>query len=94
MERHGRLEPFLGLARKCRASRTWCDAYGHALVATGRVEAMIEPVIKYWDIASLKLIVREAGGACTDMSGGQSPESEAISSNGLLHPMLLEAFRP
>ncbi len=49
--------------------RTWGDCYGHALVATGRAEAMIDPVMKPWDAAALKPIVEEAGGVYTDWVG-------------------------
>jgi fructose-1,6-bisphosphatase/inositol monophosphatase family enzyme len=33
--------------------RTWGDAYGYALVATGRAEAMIDPLANPWDIAPM-----------------------------------------
>ncbi len=49
--------------------RTWGDCYGHALVATGRAEAMIDPVMKPWDAAALLPIVAEAGGVATDLAG-------------------------
>ena len=80
------------LVQTARATRTWTDAYGHALVATGRVEAMIDPIVATWDISAMRLIVREAGGKFTDFQGGASPQTEAIASNGLIHDRLLEAF--
>ncbi|MGH7459315.1 MAG: histidinol-phosphatase [Longimicrobiaceae bacterium] len=49
--------------------RTWGDCYGHALVATGRAEAMLDPVLAAWDAAALLPIVEEAGGVFTDWSG-------------------------
>jgi histidinol phosphatase-like enzyme (inositol monophosphatase family) len=81
------------LAERATATRTWTDAYGHALVATGRVEAMVDPVLKYWDIPAMMLIVREAGGEFTDLKGGPTPTDQALSSNGRLHGALLEALR-
>jgi histidinol-phosphatase len=93
MHTHGRLEGFLKLGDRAMATRTWSDAYGHALVATGRVEAMVDPVVNYWDVAPISLIVREAGGAFSDFSGGLPFAGEAVSSNGLVHDELLEAFR-
>lgn len=94
MERKGRSRGFADLAEQCLATRTWCDAYGHSLVATGRVEAMLDPVVAYWDIAAMDLIVREAGGSFTDFSGKPGRAQEAISSNGLLHARIVEAFAP
>ena len=93
MDRYGRADGFLSLDRKATATRSWGDAYGHCLVAMGRVEAMIDPVLKPWDVSAVQLIVREAGGRCTTFGGEESPQTEAVSSNGLLHESILEAFR-
>jgi histidinol-phosphatase len=49
--------------------RTWGDAYGYALVATGRAEAMLDPVLAAWDAAPLVPIIEEAGGVFTDLDG-------------------------
>ena len=77
---------------KAMAARTWGDAYGHALVATGRVAAMVDPIVARWDISAMAVIVREAGGRFTDFQGREPLAEEAISSNGLVHAELLEAF--
>lgn len=57
------------LATAAGMARTWGDCYGHALVATGRAEAMVDPVLALWDTAALQPIVEEAGGTFTDWSG-------------------------
>jgi histidinol phosphatase-like enzyme (inositol monophosphatase family) len=88
----GMLDNLFKLSEKAMALRTWCDAYGHALVASGRADAMIDPVLSRWDISAMDIIVREAGGRFTDFKGGANPQDEAISSNGPLHDHLLEAF--
>ena len=87
-----RSEGFQRLVQTARATRTWSDAYGHALVATGRIEAMIDPIVAPWDISAMRLIVREAGGKFTDFQGDSNPQTEAIASNGLIHGRLIEAF--
>jgi histidinol phosphatase-like enzyme (inositol monophosphatase family) len=92
MERCGRLGPFMRIAKDALATRTWGDAYGHALVATGRVEAMVDPLVARWDISAMIVIVEEAGGTLTDFKGGRNPSNQAISSNGHMHPYLLECF--
>jgi histidinol phosphatase-like enzyme (inositol monophosphatase family) len=92
LRERGQLLALLDLAEDALALRTWCDAYGHALVASGRVDAMIDPVLSRWDIAAVDIIVREAGGKLTDFAGNANPNNEAISSNGPLHDCLLEAF--
>lgn len=90
----GRLDGLLVLGDRGLTLRTWCDAYGHALVATGRAEAMVDPAVNAWDISSMSLLVREAGGRFTDFKGDEVPLNEAISSNGVIHDQVLEVFRP
>lgn len=65
-----RWRPFETLVAKTMTTRTWQDAYGHALVASGRIAAMIDPTVSRWDIAAMIPIVREAGGICTGFDGG------------------------
>jgi histidinol-phosphatase len=50
------------LARSGR-HRGWGDCYGYALVATGRAEVMLDPLLNPWDAAAVKPIIEEAGGA-------------------------------
>ena len=49
--------------------RTWGDAYGYALVATGRADLMADPVMALWDAGPLQLVMEEAGGTFTDWKG-------------------------
>ena len=81
------------IASAAHTSRTWGDAYGHILVATGRAEIMVDPILSIWDAAPLLPIVTEAGGRFTDLSGSQTIRSgSALSSNGLLHDAALGAI--
>ncbi|MEQ1936181.1 MAG: inositol monophosphatase family protein [Fimbriimonadaceae bacterium] len=88
--KRSKLDGYLKLSDEALASRTWCDAYGHCLVAMGRVEAMIDPRVEPYDIAAVQVIVTEAGGKVTTFDGGNDPQTDAISSNGLLHDLILE----
>lgn len=57
------------LARAARQARTWGDCYGYLLVATGRAEVMLDPLMHAWDSACLQPIIEEAGGVFTDWDG-------------------------
>jgi histidinol-phosphatase len=80
--------------------RTWGDAYGYALVASGRADAMFDPVLAWWDIAALTVIVPEAGGVLTAWDGSRElghPVGglySAIASNGRFHDRLVEFLAP
>jgi histidinol phosphatase-like enzyme (inositol monophosphatase family) len=73
------------LATRSRLTRTWGDCYGHALVATGRAEAMVDPVLAPWDAGPLRTVVEEAGGVFTDLSGTSTHRAASgISTNAAL----------
>lgn len=60
------------LAGRARIARTWGDCFGYLLVATGRAEVMVDPVMSPWDSAALQPIVTEAGGVFTSWDGDAS----------------------
>jgi histidinol-phosphatase len=89
-EEHGREETFRRLRRAAGGSRGWSDAYGHALVATGRIELMLDPVVNPWDCAPFPPILREAGGYFGDWSGNETIHAgEALSTTRVLLPEVL-----
>lgn len=64
-------------------TRTWGDCYGYLLVATGRAEVMIDPILNVWDAAAVQPIVEEAGGTFTDWQGNRTIHAgEAVATNG------------
>jgi histidinol-phosphatase len=78
------------LAGRPGMTRGWSDCYGHYLVATGRMDAMIDPVMSVWDCAPLQSIIEGAGGRFTDLTGVTTIHGEsAISTNGLVHDDVL-----
>ena len=69
----------------------WGDAYGHALVATGRVELMLDPIMNAWDCAPFPPILKEAGGYFGDWQGNTSIHgNEALSTSLTLLPQILD----
>ena len=79
------------LAAAARVTRSWGDCYGHVLVATGRAQVMVDPVLASWDAAPLLTIVTEAGGCFTDVSGESTIHGgSGVSSNPALHPRVLK----
>jgi histidinol phosphatase-like enzyme (inositol monophosphatase family) len=82
------------LQHQVNARRTWGDAYGHVLVATGRADIMLDPVMNVWDCAALLPLLEEAGGTFTDWQGKRTIQGgNAISTNGLLFDRVMEAIR-
>jgi fructose-1,6-bisphosphatase/inositol monophosphatase family enzyme len=70
--------------------RTWGDAYGYSMVATGRAEAMVDPIVSIWDVAPIGVILAEAGGRFTDLGGVDRIDGgNGAGTNGLIHDALL-----
>ncbi len=75
--------------------RTWGDGYGFALVATGRIEAMVDPALALWDLGPLPVIIREAGGRYSQLDGDESIVLDpgwvpsAVATNGHVHDQVL-----
>jgi histidinol phosphatase-like enzyme (inositol monophosphatase family) len=85
---------FDDLERAASISRTWGDCYGYLLVATGRAEVMVDPIMNLWDAAAVQPIVEEAGGTFTDWQGNATIHAgEAIATNGLVLEEVLAITR-
>lgn len=90
---YGFRKPFETLLDKARIHRTWGDAYGHMLVATGRADVMIDPILNLWDAAALMPVITEAGGSFTDLEGTATIETgNGLSCNTLLKDKIITIF--
>ena len=75
----------------CRYTRGWSDCYAWVLLATGRVDAVIEPHMNLWDYAAAIPIVRESGGIWSDLAGITTLEvTQILAANPALHTILLD----
>ena len=85
-----------GLLRLSEAvwrTRAYGDFWSHVLVAEGAVDASFEPEVSLWDLAALHVVVEEAGGRFTDLSGVRGPSGgSVVCSNGLLHDQVVQAL--
>lgn len=85
MEKAGHGDAFRRVARRCAYARTWGDCYGHALVATGRAEAIFDPKLALWDAAPLLPIIEMAGGSFTTLDGRATHQGgDGVATNAAL----------
>lgn len=81
------------LQRRGAIVRTWGDAYGYFLVATGRADAIVDYTVQLYDVAPMSVIVEEAGGRFTSTSGVNSLHTgSGLATNGLIHEPLLDTL--
>ncbi len=89
-----REDAYLRLHRASKHQRGWGDCYGHLLVATGRAEACVDPIMNIWDNAALVPILTEAGGTFTDWKGATTHDGgDGISTNGKVFDEVMRAAR-
>jgi histidinol phosphatase-like enzyme (inositol monophosphatase family) len=87
-------ERFINLLNGFDLHRTWGDCFGYYLLATGKVDAMIDPKMHIWDLAPLIPIVEEAGGKLTNTEGECSLQMGcSIASNGKIHKEMLQVLK-
>ena len=74
--------------------RGWSDCYGGMLVATGRADAWIEPVMHPWDSGPFTVIFEEALGVFTDWRGDANIHGgSALACCAALHAELLRSVQ-
>ncbi len=84
---------FAALMKQCRGIRRFGSAaIDFAWVACGRFDGFWEYGLKPWDVAAGTFIVKQAGGTCSDFSGGDDylHGGELVCGNPEIHAELLE----
>lgn len=70
--------------------RAYGDFFSYCLVAEGAVDIAAEPEVSVWDLAPLDILLREAGGTFTSLSGVAGPHGgSAVATNRMLHDVVL-----
>jgi len=89
-----RFQGFVRLVERAARQRGWGDCYGYALLASGRADVMVDPLLNAWDIAALVPIIEEAGGVFFDWSGAPTIYGgSGIATTPALRDEVLRALR-
>jgi histidinol-phosphatase len=80
------------VVRRVARSRGFGDFYHYHLLATGKIDAVVESDVNVLDVAALSLIVEEAGGRFTDLEGAplSLDTTSVLATNGRLHDVIRE----
>jgi histidinol-phosphatase len=88
------LDVYLAIQNKAGIVRAWGDGYGYLLVATGRAEVIVDPVLNLWDAAALQPVIEEAGGHFVDWQGNATVYTgDAVATNGRVTDEVLAITR-
>ena len=66
------------LHREVSYCRTWGDCYGYFLVATGKADIMVDPIVNPWDFHGAIPIIEGAGGRITNWQGEDALGSNSV----------------
>jgi myo-inositol-1(or 4)-monophosphatase len=94
--RRTNLDHFAHFATRCLAvRRAGAAALDLAYVAAGRFDGFWELKLRPWDIAAGSLLVEEAGGRITGLSGRpwRLPVRDIVASNGRVHGEMIAVLR-
>ncbi len=67
---HAQGRNFTRLTEQVKLFRAWGDCFGYYLLAAGRIDAMLDPLMKSWDSLPLLPVIRGAGGRVSTWQGG------------------------
>jgi histidinol-phosphatase len=83
------------LIRRTGRIRGYGDFLHYHLLARGCIDLVIESDVNILDVAALAVIVREAGGVFTDLSGDELgiETSSVLAGTSALHAATLRMFR-
>ena len=91
---HGRAEEWERIQRATYYRAGWTDAYGYLLVATGRTELALDPIMATWDCAPWPPVLQEAGGYFGDWQGNATIYGkEGMATTKVLLPEVLALIR-
>lgn len=89
-----RSDAFAKLVKSTRLVRTWGDAFGYAMVATGRADIAVDPIMNPWDCGPMLTILEEAGGHFTTWKGEATIwGKDGVATNHALHNQVIEILK-
>ncbi len=88
-------DQLIELLNNVSRQRSFGDLWPYHLVASGRIDILVEPIIEIYDVTPFDLIIKEAGGKCSDIEGNNLSFdiSTFVATNGYLHNPVLDLMR-
>lgn len=92
-DQYGRGQVFERFKEQAGSRAGWTDAYAYLLVATGRAEVTLDPIMNAWDCAPFPPILQEAGGYFGNWKGEVDIYSnEGLGTTQALLPQVLQVI--
>lgn len=90
IEKYKNKSAFDALIKSTRIFRTWGDAYGYLMVASGWADIIIDPIISIWETGSIIPIINGAKGIISSWNGGDAlNEGSSVVANEYIHEQVI-----
>ncbi|MBD3226028.1 MAG: histidinol-phosphatase [Caldithrix sp.] len=88
---HQNFKAFYELVKSVHLFRTWGDCYGYMMLAAGRADIMIDPVMHTWDLLPLIPIITGAGGHISGWQGEDAATAKScVAAHRHWHTYIIE----
>jgi len=81
---------FLRLTKRAKLFRTWGDGYGYLLVASGKADAMLDPIVNPWDILPVIPVIRGSGAIIGNWQGKRDDWKSSVAANPQLFDEIIQ----
>ena len=80
---------FNALIRRVKLFRTWADGYGYLLLASGKTDIAVDPIMNPWDVFPVIPVVRGAGARISNWQGNTDHWKSCVAATpGLFNPVI------
>ncbi|MBC9866331.1 MAG: histidinol-phosphatase [Opitutae bacterium] len=83
---------FDALIRRVNLYRTWADGYGYLLLASGKADIAVDPIVHPWDVFPVIPVVRGAGARVSDWQGNTDRWESCVAANPGLFDQVIDAL--
>ena len=83
---------FDALIRRVKLYRTWADGYGYLLLASGKADIAVDPIVNPWDVFPVIPVVRGAGARVSDWQGKPDRWESCVAANPGLFDQVIDAL--
>lgn len=93
--RYHNKQGFEDLFQRASLFRTWGDGFGYILLASGKIDIMLDAKMAPWDVLPVIPVVRGAKGRITTFSGGNPVVgTSGVSCHPAIHDEVLRVLNP
>lgn len=93
-ERYQNGARFNALMRQVKLYRTWADGYGYLLLASGKADIAVDPIVNPWDVFPVIPVARGAGARVSNWQGNTDHWKSCVAAAPGLFDQVIATLNP